>query len=74
MLRLPPLVVECDGHEFHERTKEQAQRDKSRDREIMAAGFRTLRFTGSEIYRNAEKCALEVDAMFIAMEVESEGV
>src|SRR5690606_35457447 len=26
------VIVECDGHEFHERTKEQAARDKARDR------------------------------------------
>lgn len=33
----PPvfLVVECDGHEFHERTKEQAARDRSRDRALL---------------------------------------
>ena len=24
------LIVECDGHDFHERTKEQAARDRSR--------------------------------------------
>lgn len=28
------IVVECDGHAFHERTKEQAARDKSRDRSL----------------------------------------
>ena len=26
------MIVECDGHDFHERTKEQASRDKERDR------------------------------------------
>src|SRR5262245_20625294 len=26
------IVIECDGHEFHERTKMQASRDKRRDR------------------------------------------
>jgi very-short-patch-repair endonuclease len=54
------ILIECDGHEFHDRTKEQAQRDKSRDRHLTAKGWRVLRFTGSEIYRNAEKCAEEV--------------
>ena len=51
------VVVECDGHDFHERTKEQASRDKSRDRELTAAGFRVLRFTGSEIHANPFGCA-----------------
>jgi very-short-patch-repair endonuclease len=45
-------IVECDGHDFHEKTKEQAQRDKARDRYLAAQGYRVLRYTGSEIYRN----------------------
>ncbi|WP_119270874.1 endonuclease domain-containing protein [Taklimakanibacter deserti] len=56
------LVVECDGHEFHERTKEQAARDRSRDRRLQSKGYIVLRFTGSELYRDAWKCASEVQA------------
>ena len=48
------VIVECDGHEFHERTKAQAQRDKARDRYLTGRGYRILRFTGSEIYRDPE--------------------
>lgn len=51
------LVVECDGHDFHERTKEQARNDKSRDRDFVAAGFTVMRFTGSEIHNGASECA-----------------
>lgn len=54
------LVVECDGHDFHERTKEQARRDKQRDRFLVSKGCRVLRFTGSEIWADPEKCADEV--------------
>lgn len=54
------VAVECDGHDFHERTKEQAQRDKSRDRELAAMGVQVLRYTGSEITRNARACVIEV--------------
>lgn len=62
------IAIECDGHDFHERTKEQAQRDKSRDRAIQARGFKVLRFTGSEIYRKPMDCAREVrDAVFTAV-------
>lgn len=53
-------IVECDGHEFHEKTKEQAQRDKERDRFLQSKGYAVLHFTGSEIYRNPFKCAHEV--------------
>jgi hypothetical protein len=61
----PPflIAVECDGHDFHEKTKEQAAADKARDREIVAAGITVLRFTGSEIWKDAEKCAQEVEAL-----------
>lgn len=43
------IVVECDGYEFHERTKEQATRDKQRDRDLTSLGYVVLRYTGSEI-------------------------
>ena len=49
------LVVEMDGHEFHERTKAQAQRDKERDRNLTRAGYKVMRFTGSEIYQSVKK-------------------
>jgi very-short-patch-repair endonuclease len=54
------LVIECDGHDYHERTKEQAQRDKERDRWMVTQGITVLRFTGSEIWRDAIRCAREV--------------
>lgn len=53
------LVIECDGHEFHERTKEQAARDRARDRALQAAGITIMRFTGAELYRDPMKCACE---------------
>lgn len=46
------LAIEIDGHEFHEKTKEQAQSDKRRDRDIARAGYQVIRFTGSEVYSN----------------------
>jgi hypothetical protein len=55
------LVVELDGHEFHERTKEQARRDRSRDRHLAALGFTVFRFTGSEVHRNPYRVADEVE-------------
>lgn len=54
------LFIECDGHDFHERTKEQAERDRSRDREIQAAGINILRFTGREIWRNQSAVVVEI--------------
>jgi restriction endonuclease-like protein len=57
------IVVECDGHDFHERTKEQAARDKQRDRWFQGQNYRVLRFTGSEIWRKPFECAHEVFKM-----------
>lgn len=54
------LVIECDGHDFHERTKEQAARDRSRDRAVTLNRRTIMRFTGSELWRDPMGCALEV--------------
>ncbi len=54
------VIVECDGHDFHERTKKQARRDRSRDRFFTSSGWQVLRFTGSEIHEDANACAEQV--------------
>jgi very-short-patch-repair endonuclease len=60
-------IVELDGHDWHERTKEQASRDKKRDRALVTAGYRILRFTGSETFSAPGECLNEViDAILSA--------
>jgi very-short-patch-repair endonuclease len=54
------FAVECDGHDFHERTAEQAEYDRSRDRALQQLDIASLRFTGREIYRDPFECANEV--------------
>lgn len=54
------LIVEIDGHDYHERTKDQAQRDKSRDRLLTQAGYKIFRFTGSEVHRDISKVHAEL--------------
>jgi len=54
------VVIECDGHEFHEKTKVQAARDKARDRKLASQGFRVFRLTGAEIWRHPGRSAYEV--------------
>ena len=61
------VIVEADGHDFHERTKEQAQRDRQRDRDMQLMGWRVLRFTGSEIHRDAVGCARQVEEFLHAL-------
>lgn len=55
------IVIELDGHDYHERTKEQAASDRSRDRALIAAGYKVVRFTGSEVYRDPVKVLSEVE-------------
>lgn len=61
------VAIECDGHDFHEKTKLQAASDKRRDRAITCAGFKMLRYTGSEIWRNPLECAEEAVALAKSM-------
>ena len=62
LLRDPPfnVFIECDGHDFHERTKEQAARDRRKDREVQSSGCPILRFTGSEIFSDPLGCGFEI--------------
>ncbi len=44
--RWAPTVVEVDGYPFHEKTREQATRDRQRDRAMLLEGVRVVRFSG----------------------------
>ncbi|MRT94596.1 endonuclease domain-containing protein [Ancylomarina sp. 16SWW S1-10-2] len=46
------LCVYTDGHTYHERTEEQAQRDKRIDRKLQELGFQVLRYTGKDVNEN----------------------
>lgn len=59
------IIVEIDGHDFHERTKEQAIRDRSRDRLMTREEFRVLRFTGTEVFQNREKVNSEIEDFLV---------
>ena len=55
------LAIECDGRAFHDLTPEQKDADRKRDAELLAMGWHTLRFSGSQIYNDAAGCAKMVD-------------
>lgn len=48
------IIVECDGHEFHEKTKEQAAKQKKRDRHFATKEFIMLHYSGSDIVNQPE--------------------
>ena len=51
------LAIECDGYEFHQKTKEQVQHDNEREFDLKMEGYEVLRFSGTQIYNNPLKCA-----------------
>jgi very-short-patch-repair endonuclease len=46
--------------DYHERTKEQAMRDRERDRHLQSFGFLVYRCTGREIWEDVFTCATQV--------------
>ena len=54
------IVVECDGFDFHERTKEQASKDHARDRSMQSMGYKVFRYTGADIWKEVFVCAEEI--------------
>jgi 5-methylcytosine-specific restriction endonuclease McrA len=54
------IIVECDSHE-----------NERRDRDVLTAGWKMLKFTGSEIRRNWNACVDRVDEL-IAEEIEAQ--
>ena len=56
----PKIGIEIDGHIWHEKTKEQVQYHKERERFLISKKWIIYRFTGSEVYKNPEKCLDEV--------------
>lgn len=53
------LFVEIDGHEFHEKTKQQASNDRKRERALLSKCDHLIRLTGSEVYKEGHRCAKE---------------
>ncbi|WP_298393725.1 endonuclease domain-containing protein [Flavobacterium sp.] len=54
------LCVYTDGHTYHERTEEQAQRDRNIDRKLQELGFKVLRYTGKEVNENIDKIISDI--------------
>jgi len=63
------LAIECDGHEFHEKTKQQVDRRNKRDMDLKMEGIDVLHFSGSKIYKEPFSCAEEI-CNYIAKKIE----
>lgn len=54
------IFIELDGHDFHEKTKQQATNDKIRERALSDKCDALLRYTGSEVYQNPYQIVSDV--------------
>lgn len=54
------VAIECDGRDFHDKHQWQADRDRKRDRALSGEGLHVLRFSGSEIFNDADACVREI--------------
>src|SRR5437773_882091 len=56
----PGIAVELDGHDFHERTKEQVELGNRRDRAMQKHNWTVFHFSGTELLRNPARSVEEV--------------
>ena len=66
------FFIDLDGHDFHERTREQAKRDRSIDRKFALNGQTLLRYTGSEVWSEMEKICEELTSLILDLETHSQ--
>lgn len=61
------VIIEIDSYLWHGSTPEQFTKEKERERELTNAGYKIIRFSGREVYKNPIKCV--EDAMSFAHKV-----
>jgi hypothetical protein len=54
-IEMPAIGFELDGHEFHERTKDQVILRDRRDADLQRLGWKIFHFSGAALYRNPEE-------------------
>jgi hypothetical protein len=52
------LIIELDGHEYHS-SRQQRTSDAIRQRALERAGYAVIRFTGTEIHNDVQRCVEE---------------
>ena len=54
------IFIELNGHDYHHSSKEKVTADRKRERFLQKECARMMTFTGSEIYKEPDMCAIEV--------------
>jgi very-short-patch-repair endonuclease len=68
-----PVIVELDGHDFHDKDKAQRSYEKARDRFLTRERYRVVHFTGSDVVKDPFATAhevLEMLAVFVGTGIE----
>lgn len=58
--RVNNVLVECDGHEFHDKNESQRRYEKKRDRFLVNQGYKIFHFIGKEIIDDPLSVASEI--------------
>lgn len=53
------VIIELYGYKYHS-TKDKITKDAGRERYLQGQGYRVIRFTGTEVYKDPQKCVDEV--------------
>ncbi len=53
------IAIEIDGRDYHS-TEDQRAADYQRERNLHRRGWRFIRFTGGEVYKDPQQCIFEV--------------
>jgi very-short-patch-repair endonuclease len=62
LVRHKKVIIELYGYQWHS-TKEKLTQDAERERDLQRQGDHVVRFTGSEVHRNVQKCIRDVLAI-----------
>ena len=60
------FIIECDGHNFHQKTKKQVEYDNERQRDLQELGYEIIRFSGTEIYNKPANCASKIKDIILS--------
>lgn len=60
------FIIECDGYEFHQKTKKQVENDNKRSRDLQEEGYEIIRFSGTEIYHKPRQCAENIKNIILS--------
>ena len=62
LVRHKKVIIELYGYQWHS-TKGKLTQDAERERDLQRQGYHVVRFTGSEVHRNVQKCIRDVLAI-----------